>query len=176
LEFARWVSDVSYSLGLKWIFIALIPITLGWKVAADFKPARPSREIVEEFLTRQRFDVVVTDRMILSDLPLIRATAGTCRMLVAEASPDGWNDAIIRDVAGAMNQLFLVYHGRIYKPQSRWLTVTEYWLSRYLRRLGLAPQRLPLIAVAATESCNAEQLPWSELGMSSHPQSDRASG
>lgn len=117
-----------------------------------------------EFLTRQKFDVVVTDRMILSDLPLIHATAGTCRMLVAEASPDGWNNLVIRDVAKGMDQLFLVYRNKIYSEQPTWLTITTYWWSRYLRKMGLVGHAMPLFAVAATAACDAKQLPWAELG------------
>lgn len=141
----------------------LLLLTLGWKVAADRKPTFTSKDVMVKFLTHHKFDVDVTKQMILTDLPLIYATAGGCRMLIAEAAPDGWNREAIRELARTMDQLFIVEHGKIYRQQSTWLTVTQHWWSKYLRKLGLGSDQLPMIAVAATASCNAEQLPWAEL-------------
>jgi hypothetical protein len=44
--------------------------------------------------------------------------------------------------------------------QPTWLTLTEYWWSKSLRKLGLARRAAPVIAVSATASCG---LPWDEL-------------
>jgi hypothetical protein len=141
----------------------LLPLTLGWKVAADRKPTYTTKDIVVEFLKRHNFDIVVTDQMILNDLPLIHASAGTCRMFVVEVAPGGWNREAIRDLGKTMDRLFTVNHGKISTEQSTSLTVTKYWWSKYIHKLGIGGDIIPQIAVGATISCNAEQLPWDEL-------------
>lgn len=83
------MQDVSYTPIVRWLLIMLLPLTLGWKFAADRKPNYTPKDLIVEFLIRHNFDAVATDQMILTDLPLIYASAGACRMFVAEAAPDG---------------------------------------------------------------------------------------
>ena len=151
-----------HSAALRLVLIVLLLPTLGWKVAADKRPTFSSKDVMVRFFEHHRFDVDVTTKMILTDLPLIYATAGGCRMLVAEAAPDGSNHEAIRELARTMDHLFIVERGKVHREQSTWQTVTQA-SSRYLHKLGMATHELPLIAVAATTSCNAEQLPWAEL-------------
>ena len=93
----------------------------------------------------------------------MHASAGACRLVIAEESADGWNSEIIRDVAKSMDRLFIVYRGSIYFQRPGWLTLTHYWWSKYLHKLGLAAHEMPVIAVAQTASCSAERLPWAEF-------------
>jgi hypothetical protein len=74
------------------------------------------------------------------------------------------------DLVKTMDHVFIVYRGMIYTQQPTWLTVTHHWWSKYLRKLGLAGHEMPVIAVAATASCNAERLPWAEFRASNVPQ------
>jgi hypothetical protein len=83
-------------------------------------------------------------------------------MDIAEASPDGWNRDIIRDLAKT-NQPFFVFRGEVYTEQPTWLTVTHSLFSKHLHTLGIAGQQTPVLAVAATPACSADQLPWAEL-------------
>ena len=154
---------MNHSAALRLVLIVLLLPTLGWKVAADKRPTFSSKDVVVRFFEHHRFDVDVTTQMILTDLPLIYATVGGCRMLVAEAAPDGSNHEAIRELARPMDHLFIVERGKVHREQSTWQIVTQAWWSRYLHKLGMASHELPLIAVAATPSCNAEQLPWAEL-------------
>ena len=80
-------------------------------------------------------------------------------------------DEAIRELAKTMDQLFIVERGKIHRRQSAWRTVTHAWWLRYLHKLGIARHEMPLIAVAATSSCNAEQLPWAELNNPALPDS-----
>lgn len=155
--------DVKYSPALRWFILLMFPLTLGWKLAAGEEPAPKVTAMLVEFLTRHQFSVEVTDRMSWNDLPLIRATAGVCRMAIAEASADGWDREIFRRVARNTDQVFFVYRGVISTRQPNSLSVTRRWWSRYLRKLGLASLEIPAIAVAASTSCHAERLPWAEL-------------
>jgi hypothetical protein len=115
------------------------------------------------FLTHHQFEVRVTTQMNWNSFPLMHASAGACRLVIAEESADGWNADIIRDLAKTMDRQFMVYRGTIHFRPPGWLTLTHYWWSRYLHKLGLAAPEMPVIAVAETASCNAEQLPWTEF-------------
>jgi len=154
---------VSYSRALKWIMLLVLPVSLGWKVAAGAEPPQQMTGRMVAFLERNQFEVMVTDKMNWNVFPLMHASAGACRLVVAEESADGWNSEIIRDVARSMDRLFIVYQGAIYTQRPGWLTLTHYWWSKYLHKLGLARREMPVIAVAQTASCNAERLPWAEL-------------
>ena len=88
-------------------------------------------------------------------------------MLVVEAAPDGSNREAIHELAKTMDQFFIVDRGKTYGEQSSWEMVAQSWWSRFLHKLGMTRHKLPLIAIAATASCNAEQLPWSDLDNSS---------
>ena len=95
---------------------------------------------------------------------MIRATAGACRVLVATSHPIAWDRDVFRHNATVADRVFVVFRGRTYKEQPTWLTVPYFLWLRLQRELGLGPQAAPLLAVIATASCNAERLPWSELG------------
>jgi hypothetical protein len=93
----------------------------------------------------------------------MRATKGNCSMIVVEASPDGSTRDIMRHVAASMNRQFVVVRGKIYDEQPIWLTVTEDWWTRFLRKIGISQVEAPPLMVAADLSCATEQLPWIDL-------------
>ena len=94
---------------------------------------------------------------------MLRASAGPCRILVANSDPIAWDSDAIRRNAMAADRVFVVFRGRIYKDPPTWLTVPYFLWSRLERELGLRAQAAPLLSVIATASCGAERLPWSEL-------------
>jgi hypothetical protein len=69
----------------------------------------------------------------------------------------------IHDILGTTERQFTVFRGNIYPEQPTWLTLTDHWWSKSLRKLGLARREALIIAVSVTESCDAERLPWNEL-------------
>jgi hypothetical protein len=152
----------------KWCVLLLLALTLGWKLAVrpsdsgELKEKEAQRKIAE-FLVRQHFTVAVSDKMVEGQ-PAIRATAGTCRMLVAKSPANGWDRDQIHRHATAADQVFVVFAGRIYAEQPTWLTVPDFLWARFRRELGLKAQPTPVLAVIASTSCAAERLPWNELG------------
>jgi hypothetical protein len=149
---------------LKWSLLVLaLTLTLGSKliVRPDLRApgAKDVQQTVAEFLGRQRFTVAMPDRT--GDM--IRASAGPCRILVANSNPIAWDSDAIRRSATAADRVFVVFRGRTYEDQPTWLTVPYFLWSRLKRELGLPAQTAPLLSVIATASCGAERLPWSEL-------------
>ena len=151
---------------LKWFLILALPLTLGLKLIVRPDRSLPNetdvQQRVAEFFARQHFTVALSDQPI-EGKPTIRASAGPCRILVANPNPIAWDRDVIRGMATAADRVFVVFRGRTYKEQPTWLTVPYFLWSRLQRELGLRTQAAPLLAVIATTSCDAERLPWSEL-------------
>ena len=125
----------------NWLLILLIPLTFSWKLVAEPPAVHETQGKIARFLANQGFEV--TEQSLMDGLPVVRATAGDCDMLVAEASPDG------RDVTTTMDRSFVVFRGHVYDEQPTWLTVTQHLFIEFLRKLGI-PQAEAPIMVAAT--------------------------
>jgi len=163
------VPGVNFSPALKWFVILLLPITLGLKLAV-----RAGAEVgglndkqvqlsVADFLSRQRFNVVSFDKFE-EGRPMIRATAGACRMLVAKSPAIGSDRDVLRQLLTPADGLFIVYRGKVYADQPTWLTVSDFLWARLRREIGLNTQAAPVLAVIATANCGAERLSWDEFG------------
>jgi hypothetical protein len=156
------VCDVRLTPAFKWWLIFLIPLTFTWKLVAEHPAFYEMQGNIAQFLVIHGFNV--TEQTLVESVPIMRATKADCSMIVAEASPDGSTRDLMRHVAATLDQHFVVFRGKIYDEQPIWLTVTEDWWTRYLRKVGMSQQfEVPPIMVAATGSCAAEQLPWAEL-------------
>ena len=158
---------VSCSRVLKWFLILALPLTLGSKLIVRPDRSAPTEKDVQQrvakFLDQQRFTVALSDQLGEGQV-MIRAGAGACRMLVANSSPIAWDSAAIRRSATAADRVFVVFRGRTYEDQPTWLTVPYFLWARVQRELGLRAHAAPLLAVIASPSCDAERLPWGELG------------
>jgi len=138
-------------------------LTFTWKLVDEEEAPREFQTNIVQFLSRHKFDIT---KRIAAGIPVIDATAGECQMIVVEAAPDGWMRDFIHHALGLNEHQFTVFRGRIYTKQPAWLTLADHWWWRSLRKLGLARRESPIIAVSATESCDAKRLPWDELSRS----------
>jgi hypothetical protein len=154
---------------LKWFLVLALLLTLGSKLIVRPDKSTPSApdilRRVADFLIQQRFTVALTNQT-RDGQPMLRAIAGVCRILVVNSGPIpmAWGRDVIRLNATVADQSFVVFRGRVYAEQPTWLTVPDFLWSRFQRELGLRAHAGPLLAVIATTSCNAERLPWGELG------------
>jgi hypothetical protein len=161
---------VNSSRALKWIalLLLLLPITLGWKLAVrhagpgDLTDKEVQRQVAE-FLIRQHFKVEVPDQVLLGR-PALSATAGMCRILIAKSSAIGSDRDLIRGLATRADRVFIVFRGKVYAEQPTWLTVFDFLWSRLRRELGFKAPASPVLAIIASTNCDAEKLPWHELG------------
>jgi hypothetical protein len=161
------VPGVNCSPALKWFLVAALALTLGSKLIVRPDKSGPSatdiQQRVTDFLIQQHFIVTLTNQTGEGQ-PMLHASAKACRILVANSNPTAWDrDFIGRHATGA-DRSFVVFRGRVYAEQPTWLTVPDFLWSRLQRELGLRVHAAPLLAVIATTSCNAERLPWGELG------------
>ena len=153
---------MTYSPALKWSIALLLPLTIAWKLTVRPDDSSDLTNKLVEFLNRLQFEAVVADSM-LDDMPVIRATRGDCSMLVIKSSPHGWDRDLIRQLAPEAAGVFVIFRGGIYAEQPTLLTLISYLWSNFLRELGLLRHATPVIAVAASSTCNAQSLPWNEL-------------
>jgi hypothetical protein len=152
---------VKFSPALKWSLVLLLPLTLCWKLAVALKPNEPTKaDPIVEFLAQHQFSVVVGEE-ILYGSPVITASSGECRLLVAKISPLGDSIDEVQSLATKTDRTFIVFRGSIYNTQPLLLTFLNYVWFRSLSRLGLVSHIPPVLAVVS--SCDAEQLPWGEL-------------
>jgi hypothetical protein len=148
----------------KWLIAVLLPLTLGWKLTVHPDDPTELNDSLIEFFARHHFEVLVTeDGMGLWQSPVIQATASACRLLAGKISSDGDDWQLTQRLVAPTNHIFVVFRGRVYPAQPTSLTAfSELW-SRFLRETGLARHQTSVIAVVASTTCAAEQLPWYEL-------------
>jgi hypothetical protein len=153
---------VSYSNVFKWTVIFLLSVSIAWKIAIPPDDENDLKDHLIEFLQRNRFEVTASERMV-NYMPIIEANTASCQLTIARLFPNGSNRDLIQHLAENTDRLFIVFRGRVYAEQPIFLTVVNYFWSRFLRELGVIRHITPIIAVAAKSSCNAEALPWDEL-------------
>jgi hypothetical protein len=153
---------VNFSPVLKWVLLLLLLISLGWKSAIRIDYSSNLEDKIGSFLVRNHFLFTVSEEMI-RDHRTFRASKASCQMLMTEISHRGWERDSIKRRATAVEQVFIVFGGKIYAEQPIWLTVSDFLWYKVLSELGLKVRPTPLLAVIATKSCDAERLPWYEL-------------
>jgi len=161
------VRGVRYSRAFRRSLIVLLVVTLGWKLAIRLQPVEPvSDQVIQRaigrFFVRHYFTVALAEQ-IANGEPSVRAAAGLCRILVTRSNPVGWDRELIRRYATAGDQVFVAFRGKVYSEQPTWRTAFDALWTRLKRELGLRSPVSPVLAVVASDICDATKLPWEEL-------------
>jgi hypothetical protein len=156
---------VTLSRTAKLVLVLALVLTVPLKFVLPGN-ARVSREDdlsapVSAFLARHGFQPRVEHK--LAGL-FIHATAGDCRILIREAAAQGWNRDSIDAVARQVGRVTFVFDGSIHNEQPVVRTTLSFYWHRLRAQMGLKPARHPVLAVAASERCAIEALPWREVG------------
>jgi hypothetical protein len=143
-------------------FLAIVfLLSVAWKIAIPSINDNDLKDDLVEFLERNHFDIVVTERR--AGVPVIQAKTASCQLRIAGLRANGSDRDLVQHLARGADRLFVVFRGRVYSQQPVLLTLTNTLWSMCLRKLGLIKYIAPVIAVAANSSCDAERLPWGEL-------------
>jgi hypothetical protein len=148
------------STGLKWLLLLLV-VSLGWKSMIRIDYSSNLDDKIRSFLVRNHF--IVTISVLIPDHRTFRASRPDCQMLVTEISPRGWERDTMKSRATPMEQVFVIFGGKIYAEHPIWLTASDFLWHKVLSEVGLKVRPTPLLSVIATKSCGAERLPWHEL-------------
>ena len=145
------------------LLAGLLALTLGAKIAFSREPAPPDTALsgasVEAMLHAAGF---ATGRRSHALGIIVYGQRGTCRLMVAEQDPRGTFTDILAVFGRPFGPLRFVWRGALLDAVPGSATVEYYW-QRELRRLGGAPERHPVYAVAASEACAVERLPWAGI-------------
>jgi hypothetical protein len=127
-------------------------------------PAGPEvlGKAVTSFLLEHGFESQLETRV---DQILIHASSGKCRMLISEAAPQGWNRSSIELLAKPVGRLSYVFDGAVHEYEPFLAPMIDHYWTRARIKMGFSPSRHPVLAVAASDECAINALPWSELAV-----------
>lgn len=94
---------------------------------------------------------------------LIQATSGRCRLLMGQMHHRGLNLDSFDRLAESVGRVVFVFGGTIYRQQPVALTSLDHYWTRLQQRIGLSVAWHPVYAVAATDTCALDALPWTEI-------------
>ena len=141
----------------------MLAATLGLKVlwtraSSDGDPALFNREAAA-MLHAGGFAEVASDGHFLL------ARGGTCRLLVADYTLDGTLAEALAVAAQPVGPIRYVARGRVSEHLFKPTALFAFYLERELRRTGLAHERHPIVAVAASPACALDRLDWERLAV-----------
>jgi hypothetical protein len=95
----------------------------------------------------------------------VHANIEKCRLLLSEVVPQRWDRSGMELHAQQVGKLSYIFDGAVYEHEP-FLTpvIDDYW-TRVRKKIGLSPSRHPMLAVAASDDCTINALPWWELGV-----------
>ena len=141
--------------------LVFLPLTLGWKWVATSPDPEKIRYAIVKFLADHQFSIA-PERETILDIPIIRATAKGCRLLVGNVSPYGVDKEIAEHFGSAGDRRMFVFGGATYAQQPILRTTVNYLWSKFLLDLGVI-STIPPVLVVASSACDAEQLPWYKI-------------
>ncbi len=147
---------------------ALIGLTVAWKIVVYSTAPDDLIARISSFLTRNDFVVDPPEQILnigtsAAEASIIRATSRACNLSVAQLTIDGSNRQLIESRFAGAERRFIVFRGKLYPEPPEFAIVESFIWTRLVKELGVSNRSLPVIAVAANTSCNAEGLPWNEL-------------
>lgn len=157
--------------GLKIFFAAAFALTLALKLllySREFlehretalADHRPLSEAVAAFLLQHGFETHLEERF---GLFLVHADAGKCRILIGEADPQ--KSGTIELLSRPVGRLSYVFEGAVHEhePSGAWAMIDKS-LARVSIKIGVdLRHHTPVLAVAASDECSINALPWWEL-------------
>jgi hypothetical protein len=147
----------------RWFLAAVLAVSVSWKFAISSDLEDRTNDNIVNFLTNNHFEVSSTDQAANS-FPVLRATSHSCTLKLARLAPNGSDRDLFRHISLGAARTFVVFRGQVYAQQPIWWTLLDDIWSRHLREIGFSRRVAPVFAIAASSSCEAEQLPWDKLG------------
>jgi hypothetical protein len=141
----------------------VLTLALKWLLYHGEPAADPEAlgKAVKSFLLQHGFESHLEKRF---DQVLVYANAGKCRMLISEAAPQGWDHSSNEIWAKPIGRLSYIFEGAIHVHEPFLAPVIDEYWTRVRFKMGLSPSHHPVLAVAASDECTINALPWRELG------------
>jgi hypothetical protein len=140
------------------LVLTFLPKALPKSPLNDVQP-RADRAAID-FLSRHGFEVRGEQRRLGL---LIHASSGECQLRVLETDATGWNRDRVRHFATKADRIAFIFDGEIYSEQPIALTSLWHLWTRFRKKIGVPAPTKPVLAVAASQGCVLEKLPWAEI-------------
>jgi hypothetical protein len=142
----------------------LLVLSLGLKLAASRSEPLPDGQLfasqVSRFLERDGYSTATELRPLGM---MVTAQRDGCRLAIRNYPPHGTLAETYVRLARPIGPLHFVYRGRVSDRAPKLVPLTEYFIGRELRRLGVAAPRAPILAVAASPACDITHLRWETI-------------
>jgi hypothetical protein len=119
-------------------------------------------EAIASFLLQHGFESRVEIRL---GQTVVYANAGKCRMMISEAEPHGLNRSGIELRAKSVGRLSYIFDGKVHEQEPFLAPVIRDYWTRAQFKMGFNTSRHPMLAVAASDDCEIDALPWSEISV-----------
>jgi hypothetical protein len=158
---------VQRSSGPKLFLAAAFVLTLALKLLLYHREtAAADHEVLGEavagFLLKIGFESQIEKKF---GSVFIHANSGKCRMLISEATPQGWDRNSNAIWAKPVGRLSYIFNGAVQVDEPFLGPMLERWWTGFRVKLGLSPNYHPVLAVAASDDCAVDSLPWWELSV-----------
>jgi hypothetical protein len=152
--------DVRYSFGPK-IFLALtLALTCSLKFivrdTANENAHLTVQDSVMAFLARHQFQSKL-------DGGRIYAVSRDCRLVIRQMVSLGYDLDGVKTMGAREGRLSFIFKGLVYSDLPLGSTVLSHYWTRLQQKIGLDASLNPVLAVAASDSCSLDALPWKEI-------------
>ena len=156
---------VKRSCGPKLFLVVALVLTLALKLLLYHRETAAAEheelgEAVTGFLLKIGFESHVEKTF---GNVFIHAHSGKCRMLISEATPQGWDHNSNEIWAKPVGRLSYIFDGAVHVDEPFLAPMLDRWWMQLRIKLGLSPNYHPVLAVAASDDCSINVLPWREL-------------
>ena len=148
---------------------ALLAVVLALSLAAKLASNRPSPAPDPDHLASRLSTLLeaagfeVYGRSDLLGSVALSARRSGCEVWTVEASPHATSAALISGEAAGVGTLTYLYDGRAFQEAPKASPLLAFYWWREAGRIGLTASRRPLIAWAASPSCDLSGIAWTEL-------------
>ena len=140
--------------------VVTVPLKLLIQSAPESERVRHPDKTIAAFLARHNYEPRVEQRPAGT---FVYATSGACRLLIRLASPYSGNLDSINISARDVGPLVFVFNGSVDPRPPISATLLYHYRQRLRELLGFRVTVFPLLAVAASDGCSVESLPWREI-------------
>lgn len=130
-----------------------------WSAPAPEPDPRRPAEAARDVLARAGFNTRILE-LARSPRILAEGVRGRCHILAGDWPPHGTFADVYRSLGSRLGTLRFVRRGAVTSGAPKLRALIEFYLWREQRRVGIAADRAPVIAVAATAECDIESLGW----------------
>lgn len=148
---------------LRILFAALLVLSLAgkviWSAPAPEPDARAAAAALIGTFQSAGFEARIVELQRSPGI-VVEAARGSCRVVAGDYPVHGTFQDVYRQLAAGIGPLRFVHRGGLQESEPKLSGLVRFYLWRELSRVGIEARRAPIIALAASVSCNLGDVPW----------------